>query len=446
MDKSKAMDGEGGVFVERLTHIEARLDEMRQMLLDLSGKVEQVNQRASSALYMDIIGKMAPQLLPYLVPQVEGLEVSSKWDLSGYAQGGGPKWLRTSAGRALMWLGTSLSAIPFSKRREFMLQALELTERDELALLYGRYLNILLSRGGYTWADMLPECRRFESAVSHVRNANCPYAWMVCLAANGEAGCDADVVRLFREGRKRSDLSPEMLYEIPLAAYHARRCGVAVRESDVAADLIDMSLRARRNGSLRQAFCRRRVAIVGGGPQERGKGKGTEIDDHDTVIRINHLPGEEHWGDYGRKTDIFVFGEMATIPDHLPSGLEILWLLPGFSWHRWELHDLRRLYDIVTERGITLVASSQEDIAAVIDPEIYSQYTGGLLVMALVKRESGFLREKSLYGFHHSNPEVKEYSHYTSAEGASSWAHKDPMASYHNLLLEKKCYRDLLAK
>lgn len=51
-----------------------------------------------------------------------------------------------------------------------------------------------------------------------------------------------------------------------------------------------------------------RVAIVGNGPSEMGKGKGAEIDSHDIVIRFNNFATAGFEADYGSKTDIWVRG------------------------------------------------------------------------------------------------------------------------------------------
>ena len=50
------------------------------------------------------------------------------------------------------------------------------------------------------------------------------------------------------------------------------------------------------------------VAVVGNGPSEVGKGKGSEIDAHDIVIRLNNYRTQGFEADYGSKTDIWVRG------------------------------------------------------------------------------------------------------------------------------------------
>lgn len=51
----------------------------------------------------------------------------------------------------------------------------------------------------------------------------------------------------------------------------------------------------------------KRIAVVGNGPQEIGRGNGEKIDVHDIVIRFNDFPtGEKFHRDYGAKTDVWV--------------------------------------------------------------------------------------------------------------------------------------------
>lgn len=58
-----------------------------------------------------------------------------------------------------------------------------------------------------------------------------------------------------------------------------------------------------------QKFIRgKTVALVGNGPSELGKGKGSEIDAHDIVIRMNNYQTKGHETDYGSKTDVWVRG------------------------------------------------------------------------------------------------------------------------------------------
>jgi len=56
-------------------------------------------------------------------------------------------------------------------------------------------------------------------------------------------------------------------------------------------------------GRPAQKFCR--CALVGNSEKLRNQRLGSFIDMHDTVIRVNRLPLEEHFADFGKKTDIF---------------------------------------------------------------------------------------------------------------------------------------------
>jgi len=52
-----------------------------------------------------------------------------------------------------------------------------------------------------------------------------------------------------------------------------------------------------------QQFCK--CALVGSSQTLKGKGLGKLIDSHDTVIRVNRLPLQQHFEDFGSKTDIY---------------------------------------------------------------------------------------------------------------------------------------------
>lgn len=54
-----------------------------------------------------------------------------------------------------------------------------------------------------------------------------------------------------------------------------------------------------------------RCALVGGSTDLLGKGLGPAIDRHDTVIRVNRVPTEEYFKDFGNRTDVFFAGAKA---------------------------------------------------------------------------------------------------------------------------------------
>ena len=47
-----------------------------------------------------------------------------------------------------------------------------------------------------------------------------------------------------------------------------------------------------------------RCAVVGSGAVLRGRGLGSEIDAHDTVVHVNKIPTEALWADMGNRTDV----------------------------------------------------------------------------------------------------------------------------------------------
>ena len=60
-------------------------------------------------------------------------------------------------------------------------------------------------------------------------------------------------------------------------------------------------------GVFEETLSGKRVAVVGNGPQEVGRGNGAKIDAYDVVIRFNDFPTDEKFRrDYGGKTDVWV--------------------------------------------------------------------------------------------------------------------------------------------
>ena len=88
----------------------------------------------------------------------------------------------------------------------------------------------------------------------------------------------------------------------------AAHCG-AEGDSEIRA-AAKLSERARKNIDEKffENFLRgKRVAVVGNGPQETGRGNGEKIDAYDVVVRFNDFPEDERFRrDYGAKTDVWV--------------------------------------------------------------------------------------------------------------------------------------------
>jgi len=87
------------------------------------------------------------------------------------------------------------------------------------------------------------------------------------------------------------------------------------------------------NSSKEASFHFERCALVGSSPILHGKGRGFEIDMHDTVIRVNRVPQQRFFEDYGQRTDILFAG-------------------PGWKGH-----------EIFTSEGLRVESMGQRDFA-----------------------------------------------------------------------------------
>lgn len=52
-----------------------------------------------------------------------------------------------------------------------------------------------------------------------------------------------------------------------------------------------------------------RIVIVGKGETLKGKKNGKNIDANDFIVRVNHLPKNDDFDDYGSKTDLLIYGD-----------------------------------------------------------------------------------------------------------------------------------------
>lgn len=114
------------------------------------------------------------------------------------------------------------------------------------------------------------------------------------------------VFTLWRYIRGMSDL--EDLYRFLNICNFATKHGFNQLEIEKSARIFRKFEDTRKKQILYHLLKGKTVALVGNGPYEIGKKSGKEIDAHDIVIRMNNYVIEGFEEDYGKRTDIWIYG------------------------------------------------------------------------------------------------------------------------------------------
>lgn len=169
----------------------------------------------------------------------------------------------------------------------------------------------------------------------------------------------------------------------------------------------------RNERVLENLLSGKRVAVVGNGPTEIGKKRGTEIDNHDIVIRFNNYQTDGFEEDYGLKTDIWVRnGNILTEDRDIVEEISMVLWEPDY-WHMHIQHNhLDLLYrDIrMMKTHVSYMYGIRSEICSrsnVLNP------TTGAQIVYYIEKNKHILRELDYYGFSFLNETSDaSYEHY----------------------------------
>ena len=196
----------------------------------------------------------------------------------------------------------------------------------------------------------------------------------------------------------------------------------------------------RKAGVLEKLLENKRIAVVGNGPLEIGKGLGKEIDEHDIVIRFNNfqLEGFEH--DYGERTDIWVRNANIVTNDR-----DILDKVKMIIWEPdyWNMHIQHDHLDIlfrdicIDSTKLCYLHGIRKRICE--ESNILSPTTGAQMLYYLQDHKKLF-KELNYYGFSFLDKESDaSYEHYYNESTLAQEIHQPEveMRFLRNLILNQ---------
>lgn len=432
--------GDLSAVLSRLDILGERMERMERELVAIKSGVDQTHQRAATMLYAFIMSRMSPKLLEQLIPRLdESSFTDDPWSMTGAGASRPAKWLRESVARALMNTGHSLTAIPFEQSRRLIRKAIDTTTQEERGHIFNYYFLHLLFLGIYTWERMLPECEDYEHNAGQWRPGQ-EYAWCVCIAAHGENGDMRKAAELAETFRRHYD--PNQMTLLPESAYYAVKAGVDTEQLRLAAWVFEDARKSREENLLAELLGDKSIAIVGGGPQELGKGKGREIDSHGMVIRVNHHPLPRNAADYGMKTDIFATSTATRYPSPYAENMQVSLILSRCA--HWDFFPPKfGEFAKIRDRGARVIVPTQDEWARLLKPEVYCAYTAGYVTAALIKALRPDLSTDDLYGFSHLDG-FRDGYHYSNRP--TPYDYHNPAVWYHNMDRELKDFRVLFSR
>ena len=237
--------------------------------------------------------------------------------------------------------------------------------------------------------------------------------------------------------------STKGLERFPLVAHFSHSYGITNKFIRNAAYLVDAVEKSRKNGVLREYLDGKRIAVVGNGPFEIGKGKGREIDSHDVVIRFNHsVVNSQSSADYGTQTTLWV-RNAATAPQfrHFPTA-RYLFLNEGLERYILPTQYVNALARDAAAMGRVLAAPSRHEYQAVCKPFDYTRFTSGFFCIAYLLYLGVPLRSESLYGFAFKEEGLTSYTDIGPYFSESQQVAKNAYA-VHSLSREREAFHTL---
>jgi hypothetical protein len=150
-----------------------------------------------------------------------------------------------------------------------------------------------------------------------------------------------------------------------------------------------------------------RIAVVGNGPSELGRGRGSEIDDHGTIIRLNNYRlGPEHTRDYGERCTHWATTLLADIDHRDPGAHDATYLvLPLLDARWWSRHARHYPPKPQVARAAALAQDGRLRQVPLGWYEALGRASAGVTLLYWLYRERGWsLDGVSLYGFSHFSP------------------------------------------
>jgi hypothetical protein len=227
---------------------------------------------------------------------------------------------------------------------------------------------------------------------------------------------------------------------LPLAAYireYSVKTSIKINaEIDTKAALFQM---LTRNGTAFANYIgdrNARIAVVGNAPNEIGRGRGTEIDRHDIVVRFNIFDvSNAYENDYGSRIDVIITTErvLQDIRTEYAERAKYIVMSRNLALRSDAKLDTLLENDVHKDRYVYLPDQDRTYLYA----QLGRGASAGLKFLYHLSRLRGGLENVSTYGFAFTEPNASGSAHYFETHTSSQ---------RHNWPAEKRLFNQLLGK
>jgi hypothetical protein len=198
---------------------------------------------------------------------------------------------------------------------------------------------------------------------------------------------------------------------LPVARF-AKAQGITDKNIEKSVIVFEELENSRKNKLFEKLLEGKSVAIVGNGPSEIGKGKGSQIDSHDIVIRFNNYKTSGYEKDYGSKTNIWARGSGGSDVINRKNHYDLVtWEADYSHWNiRYDFLDVmynqiksgQSIYNFNYKNHKTLRQASNVDFP-----------TTGMVLIWEIYQKLGLFKNIDFYGFNFCQENTDIYAtHY----------------------------------
>jgi len=351
---------------------------------------------AEALLYLHTMQKVWPEAIDEIMPNMKIPSNALPDIASWYILARQPRNLQRQLTDMLVSMAERLVSLPLAPKIALFEEALRIPS-DNTEAVFARYIKFLASFGECD-ERLLEVCDRFYNLGPSIWGIRFINIWGFYLSALLRTGRMDDAREILKRCVKNYGLSAIEIF--PPVALFARDNGYSNRKIDRAAELMLIVRENEERGALASYFSGKTVAVVGSSPLECGRGRGSEIDGHDIVIRFNNASAVKSLdSDFGNKTT--VLSRNIALPGFqinpsadvvlIPDGLE------RFSVHR----KMIEAFLAASKRGQLVCAIPLAEYRSIMREADIPHLSTGVVVCAYVKRLVPEVSRRDLYGFSH---------------------------------------------
>ncbi len=277
-------------------------------------------------------------------------------------------------------------------------------------------------------AEQILELSKSFECCQNVWEEHFKKTWIVyihCLVDSGHVGKALEVAREYERHFSLDGLESRL----PVAHFLHQQ-GITNKYIEIAYNICATIQKNIQGNIFAKMLAGKRVAIVGNGPFELGKGKGKEIDGYDIVFRFGYLR-EGFSEDYGSKTTFCVKQDFEhdEITNPVCCAPENLFLHHYLEWH--SPHSLEFLSQYASIPGKNIFVLPLDAVSKTITASGHICPTAGAKIVDYVKMIHNSIKIYDIYGFSFIQPNYIQYTHFDNNDASSYKIMR------HNLELER---------